>query len=170
MLQWPWSCSPEQRHCCPCAACAGVCGAQAPRWESKPQAVGVGHLSVGTLTLSSTCIWWLVPAEGARLLEESGVYPLISIFQTEWRGTPQTQCWEGWRGGAGEGRGRKQGRCRGLSKERWTRWSEGCWTSDETSHTQPAPEGQGEGCLGWWVVSLLPAKVLLGGSRPLDTT
>lgn len=45
------------------------------------------------------------PYRGMRLLEERGTYPCISIFQTEWSGTSQTQYW-----GADEGRGRKQGR------------------------------------------------------------
>lgn len=60
---------------------------------------------------------WLVacPYQGAEAAGRGGMYPDISIFiyffQTEQRGTPQSPYW-----GAGEGRGRKQGRYRGLSK------------------------------------------------------
>lgn len=91
MLRWPWSRSLGQRHCCLRAAWARGCGAWASPRDSKPQAAGVGDPTVGTLVLWSFCTWWLVPTKGTRLREKKGTYPDILIFQTEWRGTPQTQ-------------------------------------------------------------------------------
>lgn len=96
-------------------ACCPGRGLRCPGFPAGQQTSGSrggGDPAVGTLMLRSNCFWWLVPTDGMRLLEKRGTYPCISIFQTEWSGTPQTQYW-----GADEGRGRKQGRQRSVQGE-----------------------------------------------------
>lgn len=134
--------------CCP----GRGCGARAAARDSEHPALGVGDPAVGdphaVVHLGGLS---LRRGQGCR---RRGGWTHTSRFLRVSGGVPPDTA----PGGADEGRGRKQGRCRSLSKERWIGWSDSNQALDGTSHAQPALAGQGEGWGGGWRACSLPRR------------